>query len=139
MEPGDFDELLAACIAHVGKIALALPETREEDAWKGVRWRIRGNTFAWVAPVDGTSPAITRAAGSTELGIVLTFSSEGDERDALVRVGYPFFPTPWSPTRVGMHLGATTDWAEVAELVTESYCLMAPNKLVKLVDRPDAP
>ena len=35
----------------------------------------------------------------------------------------------WSST-------ATTDWAEVAELLTESYCVLAPKKLVALVDRP---
>lgn len=136
MDPAGFEALLAACIARVGEIALALPEAHEEDAWKGVRWRIRQRTFAWVAPVDGTSPAITRAAGTSELGIVLTISSDGDERDALVRVGHPFFPTPWSPTRIGMHLGAATDWGEVTELVTESYCLLAPKKLVDLVARP---
>jgi hypothetical protein len=28
------------------------------------------------------------------------------------------------------------DWDEVAELLTESYCLLAPKKLVALVDRP---
>jgi hypothetical protein len=28
------------------------------------------------------------------------------------------------------------DWSEVTELVTESFCLMAPKKLAALVDRP---
>jgi len=28
------------------------------------------------------------------------------------------------------------DWGEVAELVTESYCVLAPKKLVALVERP---
>ena len=35
-----------------------------------------------------------------------------------------------------MRLDASTDWGELAELVTESYCLLAPEKLAKLVDRP---
>jgi hypothetical protein len=28
------------------------------------------------------------------------------------------------------------EWEEVAELLTESYCVMAPKKLVRLVDSP---
>jgi len=41
-----------------------------------------------------------------------------------------------APTVVGLVLDAHTDWSEVAELVTESYCLLAPKKLVALMDRP---
>jgi hypothetical protein len=37
---------------------------------------------------------------------------------------------------VGLLLMTTTDWAEVAELITESYCVQAPRRLVELVDRP---
>lgn len=37
---------------------------------------------------------------------------------------------------VGLRLDADTDWTEVAELLTESYCVLAPKKLVALVDRP---
>jgi hypothetical protein len=35
-----------------------------------------------------------------------------------------------------MVLDDHTDWEEVAELMTESYCVLAPKKLVALVDRP---
>ena len=35
-------------VARVGATALALPAAYEEDAWTGVRWRIRGRTFAHV-------------------------------------------------------------------------------------------
>jgi hypothetical protein len=38
---------------------------------------------------------------------------------------------------MGLTLDAATDWDEVAELVVESYCVLAPRKLVALVDRPD--
>jgi len=41
-----------------------------------------------------------------------------------------------APTVVGLVIDAHTDWSEVAELVTESYCLLAPKKLVALMDRP---
>jgi hypothetical protein len=42
------------------------------------------------------------------------------------------------PEIVGVVLDAGVDWGEVAELVTESYCVLAPKKLVELVDRPSA-
>ena len=35
-------------VARVGATALTLPAAYEEDAWTGVRWRIRGRTFAHV-------------------------------------------------------------------------------------------
>ena len=37
-----------AVVARLGAIALALPEVYEEDAWTGVRWRIRSKTIAHV-------------------------------------------------------------------------------------------
>jgi hypothetical protein len=38
-----------------------------------------------------------------------------------------------------MVLDERVDWKEVAELLIESYCVLAPKKLVALVDRPGAP
>jgi hypothetical protein len=33
-------------------------------------------------------------------------------------------------------LGPETDWNEIDELVTDSYCTLAPKKLVARVERP---
>ena len=52
--------------------------------------------------------------------------------------GHPFFRPGWGRDTVGMVLAPDADWAEVAELVIESYCILAPRKLVALVDRPSA-
>jgi hypothetical protein len=35
-------------VARVAATALALPDAYEEDAWTGVRWRVRNKTFAHV-------------------------------------------------------------------------------------------
>ena len=35
-----------------------------------------------------------------------------------------------------MFVDDDTDWSEVAELVTESYCQLAPQRLVARVGRP---
>jgi hypothetical protein len=67
--------------------------------------------------------------------MVLTFRSEGEEVLALERAGHPFYKPPRSPTIVGMVLEAGTNWAEVAELVIESYRFCGPLKLVPLLGR----
>lgn len=124
-------------VDRLRSICLALPEVREEDAWAGTRWRIRSKTFAHVVMVDGGwPPAYARAAGSDGPLVVLTFRSAGPELDALEHAGPPFFSPPWFPDLVGMALDAdaNVDWVEVAELVTESYRLLAPKKLGMLVD-----
>jgi hypothetical protein len=51
--------------------------------------------------------------------------------------GHPFFYAGWGRDVVGMVLERSTDWTEVAELLTESYCVLAPRKLVAQVARPD--
>ena len=100
--------------------AVAAPAVVAQPA--GVRWRIRGRTLAHVVTVarpDG--PPVTH----------VTFHSAGAEHDALLAMGHPFHPG-WGPGLIALVLtdDATTDWAEVRELVTESYRLLAPKKLI---------
>jgi hypothetical protein len=129
--------LAPALVARVGSICLSLPEAHEQDSWIGVRWRIRQRTFAHLARVDPRQSSVfgdaARANGPVD---VLTFRSSGDELAALVNAGYPFYKPPWNPHIVGMVL-TDPDWGEVAELLTESYCLLAPQRLSRRVQRPD--
>jgi hypothetical protein len=64
------------------------------------------------------------------------FRSSGAELNALRNAGHPFFAPRWRAEEVGRVLDADVDWDEVAELLTESYCALAPKNLVELVDRP---
>jgi hypothetical protein len=124
-------------VVKLRSVCLGLPEAYEEQAWVGIRWRIRKRTFAHVLAVESGSPrAYARAAGTSGSVVVLTFRSSGPELDALRHSGHPFFGTRWRADEVGMVIDDDVDWAEVGELVTESYCLLAPKKLVALVDRP---
>ena len=68
-------------VSRVADVALSLPEAREEDAWTGVRWRIRQRTFAHVVALH--------------------------HADAVERL---------------------------AELVVESYRLLAPSRLLRELD-----
>ena len=123
-------------VARIAPTALALPDAYEEDAWTGVRWRVRSKTFAHVLVAqEGYTSAYRDMTGVAEPTTVLTFRSSGDELLALTHPGPPFYQPPWSPTVVGMVLDGNTDWDEVAELVTESYRFCAPQKLRQRLDR----
>ncbi len=126
-------------VAKLGAICLALPETYEEAAWVGTRWRIRQRTIAHVLTIDaGWPPVYARAAGTDGPVTVMTFRSSGPELEVLRASGHPFFSAAFGRDDVGLVLDSDTDWDEVAELITESYCVLAPKKLAEAVDRPAA-
>jgi YjbR len=134
-EPTVPDEVLD----ELRSVCLGLPEAYEEQAWVGTRWRVRGQTFAHVLGIDaGWPPAYARAAATEGPCRVLMFRSSGPELDVLRNTGHPFFAPPWRQDEVGMILPdlADVDWQEIAELVTDSYCAQAPQKLASAVDRP---
>jgi hypothetical protein len=113
--------------ARIRDICLALPEAYEEKAWAGVRWMVRKKTFAHVLGIEFDGQA-------TE--VVLSFRAAGDELEMLRNAAPPFRMLGWGRDAVGLSIDAETDWGEVSELVTESFCVMAPKKLAALVDRP---
>jgi hypothetical protein len=135
-EYSDPDETV---VERLRTICLALPDAYEEPAWVGTRWMVRKKTFAHVLAVDRESPpVIAKAFPTTGAATVVTFRSSGDELDALRNAGPPYFYAGWGRDVVGLVLDEDTDWDEVEELMTESFCVMAPQKLVALVDRPPA-
>ena len=114
--------------ARVRKLCLELPDAYEERAWVGTRWMVRKRTFAHVLGVE---------EATTGPMVVLAFRSTGEEVEALRHAGHPFLVIEWGRDALGMVLDADTDWDEVREVVTESFCVMAPKKLVALASRPD--
>jgi hypothetical protein len=123
-------------VAELRAVCLGLPEAYEEQAWVGTRWMVRKRTFAHVLTIEsGWPPAYARAAASDGPMSVVMFRSSGEELDALRNAGHPFFAPVWRADEVGMVVDAGADWDEVRELVTESYCVQAPRKLVQLVRR----
>ena len=132
----DVEAWAATCVRRVGEVACALPDVVEQDAWVGVRWRIRATTFAHVYPIrDGRPQGSAAVAGVEEPAVVMTFRAPADEAVVFAHLGLPWFKPPWSATACGLVLDEATDWVEVAEVVTESYRLKAPKGLVRLLDR----
>jgi hypothetical protein len=124
----------------VRSICLGLPEVHEEPAWIGVRWRVRQRTFAHLITVDDASTSVLKKIFDDTGEVTgVTFRVPGEELLALRQAGPPFAYAGWGRDVMAMRLGATTDWAEVAELLTDSYCLLAPQKLANQVWPPTRP
>lgn len=122
-------------VARLAATALTLPDAYEEDAWTGVRWGVRGRAFAHVLVAqEGYTSAYREVTGIAAPTTVLTFRAASDELRALERAGHPFYKPPWSATIMGVVLEEGTDWAEIAELVIDSYRFCAPRKLARLLD-----
>jgi hypothetical protein len=66
----------------------------------------------------------------------ITFRAEADEVMAFEHLGRPYFKAGWGGNVVGIVLDDQTDWSELAELLTDSYCIQAPPRLARLVPRP---
>ena len=126
-------------VARLASVALALPDAYQEEAWVGERWRVRTRTFAHVLAVEPGRPrAYSDAVGSDGPHVVLTFRADPEELEAIARSGPRYFKARWGHDVGGVVIDDDVDWDELRELVTESYCRLAPQKLVRLVDRPPA-
>jgi len=118
-------------------ICRGLPETYEEPAWIGVRWRIRQRTIAHVyAPDPERRLDYPRHLIAGEALTLMTFRVPADDLLGLIGGGFPFFGAGWGRNVAGAVLGDHTDWTEIAELLTDSYREMAPKFLVNRVAPP---
>ena len=119
----DRPEVPPALVRRVGAVLDRLPQVGQEDAWVGVRWRVGSAT---VAHLFGGEDQLFR----------VTFRAEPDEVMAFEHLGAPYFRAGWGRNVVGLLLDERTDWEELAELLTDSYCLQAPPHLAGSVARP---
>ena len=126
----DFVDVDREVLARVAERCLALPEAWDEPAWTGHRFLVRKKNFAHVFAMCEEGDVVKT---------IMAVRSPDEEREVLLAAGHPFFLLGWGRNAVGMVLDDDTDWDEVTEIVTESYCVLAPKKLVALVERPAPP
>ncbi|MFE4620676.1 MULTISPECIES: MmcQ/YjbR family DNA-binding protein [Streptomyces] len=125
--PGDVPPEI---LDRLRSICRQLPESYEEPAWVGVRWRIRKRTFAHVYTPDlDRSPIYAPYVTADQEPVVMTFRVPADDLTGLVSTGFPFLRAGWGHNVVAAMLGDHTDWTELAELITDSYRGMAPKFL----------
>jgi YjbR protein len=128
------EDALPALIDRLRPLCLDLPDAYEELGWVGVRWAVRKRTFAHVLTIeDGRPPSYATAARTDGPCAVVTLRASATDVAAYANLGDPYFTADWGRGVVGLKLGADTDWDEVAEMVTESYCVMAPRRLADAV------
>ena len=110
-------------LPRLRRLCLALPEAHEVEAWGEPTFRVKNKLFAMFASAGnhhgGGRDAVwcKAAAGNQELMI----------RSAPERFFKPPYvgPSGW----IGVWLDGAVDWGEVADLVKDSYLLVAPKKL----------
>lgn len=105
------------------RLCLALPEAHEVEAWGAPTFRVKNKLFAMFADAKnhhgGGRPAVwcKAAPGNQELMI-------GVAPERFFKPPY-VGPSGW----IGIWLDGKVDWAEVADLLRDSYLLVAPKKL----------
>jgi hypothetical protein len=117
--------------ARVSALCLALPEvsvrtdlSEVADRSTAHSFEIRRRSFCLL---------VARAGPAGQPVPLLVLRARPHERAALLASGYPFRAGRAGPDRVVAELSAGTDWAEISELVTESYRMLAPRKLTALL------
>jgi predicted DNA-binding protein (MmcQ/YjbR family) len=117
--------------ARVRTLCLALPEvtvrvdeSRSKARSTAYSFDIRRRSFCLlVATQDPSGKPIPR----------LVLRADPEDREALLSIGHPYFAARAGRDRLGVLLTDDTDWEEIRELVTESYRVVAPQKLSELL------
>jgi YjbR len=119
-------------VERIRALCLALPEVtaRVDDPTTATRstaysFDIRRRSFCLL---------VARQGPVGEPVPLLVLRASAAERKALLAAGHPFYAARASRARVVVLLAGDTDWAEISELVTESYRVLAPKKLTALLD-----
>jgi hypothetical protein len=114
-------------LARLRRVCLALPEAHEVEAWGEPTFRVRNKLFAMYAAAgnhhgNGRAAVWCKAAPGNQAIMV---AADPDRFFVPPYVG----PSGW----VGIRLGRGTDWKELAELLADSYRLVAPRRLAAMV------
>jgi predicted DNA-binding protein (MmcQ/YjbR family) len=102
-------------------ICLALPETKEVEAWGHPTFRAGKKMFAGCGVEDG----------KWTLAMKMSF----DRQDQLLQ-DKRFFPTPYAARQgwVSLHLNSKTNWVELRVLIEEAYRQVAIGRMLKALD-----
>jgi hypothetical protein len=116
-------------LTRLRKLCLALPEAHEVEAWGAPTFRVRNKLFAMYA-----APNNHHGAGRPA---VWCKAAPGNQSLMVRAAPGRFFVPPYvGPSGwVGVWLDRDPDWAEVKELMCDSYRLTAPKKLQAVLDQ----
>lgn len=110
-------------LERLRNICLGLPEATEQEAWEHPTWRIRNKIFAM------------QAGDETHHRASVWLKASDGVQDFLIQENPKlYFSPPYVGHKgwVGVYLdNKTVPWKALEELIRDSYCLVAPKKLVK--------
>ena len=108
-------------LEEVRAIGLALPETKEVEAWGHPTFRAGKKMFA----------AFGGEGNDLSLGLKV-----GHDRQEELLNDARFFPTPYAAYQgwVSLRIDGETDWDEVAALLREAYRQVALKRMLKALD-----
>ena len=115
-------------LVRLTKVCLALPESSRELAGRHARFHVRDKTFAWYLD-DHHGDGIVSVSCKMALD---------ENREVAALDPARFYLPAYMAHRgwIALRLDAgKIDWSEVAELVADSYRLVAPKRLAALVSR----
>ena len=115
-------------LVRLTKVCLALPESSRELAGRHARFHVRDKTFAWYLD-DHHGDGIVSVSCKMALD---------ENREVAALDPARFYLPAYMAHRgwIALRLDAgKIDWNEVAELVADSYRLVAPKRLAALVSR----
>jgi hypothetical protein len=112
-------------LTRLRKLCLALPEAHEVEAWGEPTFRVRQKLFAMYA-----SPASHHGSGRPA---VWCKAAPGNQSLMVRAAPDRFFVPPYvGPSGwVGVWLDKDVDWTELADLLYDSYALVAPKRLLE--------
>jgi hypothetical protein len=115
-------------ITRLRKLCLALPEAHEVEAWGTPTFRVRNKMFAMYASAD-------THAGRGRNGAWIK-AAPGDQERMVRAAPQCFFVPPYvGPSGwVGVWLNGEVGWEDVAEFLRDGYRLVAPKRLLDLLD-----
>ena len=108
-------------------LCLALPEAHEIEAWGAPTFRVKNKLFAMFS-----SAATHHGAGRN--GVWMK-AAPGNQQLMVRHAPDKFYVPPYvGPSGwIGVYLDGDVEWDEVRELIRDSYQLVAPKKLGKLL------
>lgn len=114
-------------IERVRTICLAFPGASEKDSWGNPTFRTGGRIFVWAMTLEDDEGRAIR--------FVTLKAADGDQ-ESLAAEGHPFF-SPNSSGRkgwIGVLLDDDTDWAELRELIEDSFREIAAKRRIAELD-----
>ncbi len=107
-------------LSRLRKLCLALPETKEAKTWDHINFRVADKIFAIVA-------------GEKRNDVLCVKVGKPRQKELIRDKRFTIAPYVGRFGWVNLTL-ARPDWNEITNLVLLSYCLIAPKRLVRLLE-----